>query len=47
MSGASSEPAVSLTKVERYTPNIRPSSEEAHPYRSLRDRGKRELSEQR
>ena len=40
MSGASSEPEVSLTKVEKHTPHTRPSSEEVHPYRSLRDRGR-------
>ena len=40
MSGASSEPTVSLTKVERHTPDTRPSSEEAHLYRSLRDCGR-------
>ena len=39
MIGASS-PAVSLTKVERHTPNTRPSSEEARPYRSPTDRGR-------
>ena len=40
MIGASLEPVVSSTKVERHTPDTRPSSEEAHPYRSPTDRGK-------
>ena len=40
MSGASSGPEVSFTKVEKNTPDISPSSEEVHPYRSLRDRGR-------
>ena len=40
MIGASLEPVVSSTKVERHTPNTRPSSEEAHLYQSLTDRGK-------
>ena len=39
MIGASLEPVVSSTKVERHTPDTRPSSEEAHLYRST-DRGK-------
>ena len=37
---ASSEPVVSSTKVERHTPDTRPSSEEAHLYRSPTDRGR-------
>ena len=37
---ASSEPAVSLTKVENHTPDTRPSSEEARPYRSPTDCGR-------
>ena len=40
MIGASSEPAVSLTKVERHAPDTHPSSEDAHPYRSLTNRGR-------
>ena len=40
MIGASSEPAVSSTKVEKHTPDTRPSFEEARPYRSLMDRGR-------
>ena len=39
MIGASSEPAVSLTKVERHTPDTCPSPEDVHPYRSTRGRG--------
>ena len=40
MIGASSEPAVSLTKVERHTPDTHPSSEEAHPYQLPTDCGR-------
>ena len=40
MIGASSKPEVSLTKVERHTPDTRPNSEEVHLYRSPMDRGR-------
>ena len=40
MSGASSELEESGTKVERHTPDIRPSSEEERPYPRHPDRGR-------
>ena len=41
MIGASLEPEVSSTKVERHTPDTFPSSEEAHKCRSSTDHGKK------